>query len=284
MGQKPRHGEVMRNDDRRETEVGNEAAQEIEKPRLDGHVQPTGRLVHEDEARTGDKIACDLQALTHAAREGTRRVVNSVFSDLDPTQPVDGRGAERRAELEADVQRRELELKKLQQAISASDRERNKARADADALRPLVGEVIKSLGAHLDGALPFKLEDRRAGLTEIQTKLDKGELSAPRALNQLWTFVEDELRLARENGLFQQTIARDGKEELADVIRIGMVMLFFRTNDGAYGYANKSGDAWSYTTLDPAAAKPLGDLFDAFQKQVRTGYFVIPNALPEVKQ
>lgn len=191
---------------------------------------------------------------------------------------------QRRAELEADVQRRELELKKLQQAISVSDRERDKARADADALRPLVAEVIKSLSAHLDAALPFKLEDRRAGLTEIKSKLDKGELSAPRALNQLWTFVEDELRLARENGLFQQTIARDGKEELADVIRIGMVMLFFRTNDGAYGYANKSGDAWSYTTLDPAAAKPLGDLFDAFQKQVRTGYFVIPNALPEVKQ
>ena len=47
-------------------------AQEVEQARLHRDVEAAGRLVHEHQARAGDEIAGDLQALAHAAGEGAR--------------------------------------------------------------------------------------------------------------------------------------------------------------------------------------------------------------------
>ena len=89
MRQQARHGEIVRHDDRREPEVGDEPAQQIEQPRLHRNVEPAGRLVHEDEPRIGDQVARDLQALAHAAGEGARLIVDAVLGDLDAPQPLD---------------------------------------------------------------------------------------------------------------------------------------------------------------------------------------------------
>ncbi|MEQ8274043.1 MAG: DUF3450 family protein [Deltaproteobacteria bacterium] len=187
--------------------------------------------------------------------------------------------AQRRLELESEVQRKELEIKKLRQATDRSREEKARASSQATALSPVVRSTINRLTQHVEGSLPFKRDDRLSELQGIGKKLEKGELSAPRAMNQLWTYVEDELRLARENGQFSQVIEIDGKEQLADVVRLGMVMLFFSTNDGRVGFAEKKGDAWQYTAIDGEDAKKVQALFDAFEKQVRTGYFVVPYAI-----
>jgi hypothetical protein len=88
VGEKTRHGKVVRDDDRRKAEVLHEPAQEIEQAGLDRDVEAAGRLVHEDEARRGDEVAGDLQALAHAAGEGARLVVDAVGADLDAAEPV----------------------------------------------------------------------------------------------------------------------------------------------------------------------------------------------------
>jgi hypothetical protein len=64
---------------------------QVEQPRLHRDIETAGRLVHEDEPRPGDEIARDLQPLAHAARKGARLVVDPVFIDFDPAEPV-GRG------------------------------------------------------------------------------------------------------------------------------------------------------------------------------------------------
>ncbi len=187
--------------------------------------------------------------------------------------------AQRRLELESEVQRKELEIKKLQQSVARSRKEKERASTQATALSPVVRSTIHRLTQHVETSLPFKREDRLTELAEIGKKLEKGDLSAPRAMNQLWTYVEDELRLARENGAFSQVIELDGREQLADVVRLGMVMLFFSTNDGRVGFAEKQGDAWVYTQVDGEDGKRIQGLFDAFEKQVRTGYFEVPYAI-----
>lgn len=189
--------------------------------------------------------------------------------------------AQQRAELEAQLQRQDLELQKLRRSIAEQRRQSTEAERAAASFAPAARDVAESLEARVDQGLPFKVEERKREVADVISKLDKGELSAPRALNQLWSFVEDELRLTRENGLFRQVIVINGQEQLADVIRLGMVMLVFRTSDGLYGYADRSGDGWTYEQVDQEAAKKLQKLFEAFDKQVRTGFFEMPNALPE---
>jgi len=188
--------------------------------------------------------------------------------------------AQRNAELEAQIQRQELETKKLQQQIEELRREARAADQASAALRPVAKDVMKKLERRVDHGLPFTRDERKAEIDDIRTKLEKGDLSTPRALNQLWTFVEDELRLTRENGMFRQTIELDGEEQLADVVRVGMVMLFFRTGDGRYGHAERTGQGWEFRIIEDAGRDRVDDLFDAFERQVRTGYFEVPNALP----
>ena len=188
--------------------------------------------------------------------------------------------SQRRAELEAQLQRQELDVEKLRRKISEIEETAASADEESAALRPVAMSSARSLEDHLSSSLPFTLDKRLAEIEQVRSKLSKNEISAPRALNQLWTFVEDELRLSRQNGLFRQTIELDGEEQLADVVRLGMVMLFFRTGDGRYGHAQRSGDDWSYSVLDEGADDDVEALFEDFEKQVRTGYFRIPNALP----
>ncbi len=188
--------------------------------------------------------------------------------------------SQRRAELEAQIQRQQLSLKKLQRDVGELRSQAKTIDEESGALRPVVKEVSSLLESHVDSALPFTIDERKAELRQVRSKLEKGELSTPRAINQLWTFVEDELRLCRENGLFRQTINVDGEDQLADVIRLGMAMLFYRTGDGQVGRAAKNNDAWAFQALDGEPAAKADDLFDEFERQVRTGFFKIPNALP----
>ena len=89
--QQPRDREVVGHDDRRQAEIGDQPAQQVEQPRLHRDVEAAGRLVHEHQARRGDEVAGDLQALAHAAGKGARLVVDAVGVDLDAVEPVDAR-------------------------------------------------------------------------------------------------------------------------------------------------------------------------------------------------
>ena len=188
--------------------------------------------------------------------------------------------SQRRAELEAQIQRQELDLEKVRRQIAELREEAEDVTDESAALQPVAKSSARRLEDHVSSSLPFTVDERLAEIEEIRSKLSKGEVSAPRALNQLWTFVEDELRLSKENGLFRQTITLDDEEQLADVVRVGMVMLFFRTGDGRYGHAERSGDDWRYVIVDGQSAEDVELLFEDFEKQVRTGFFELPNALP----
>jgi hypothetical protein len=57
-------------------------------------------------------------------------------------------------------------------------------------------------------------------------------------------------------------------------------MMFFATPDNKVGYVKKSGEKYAYVTVeDSEAREQIIDLFDSLQKQIRTGYFTLPNAL-----
>ncbi len=189
--------------------------------------------------------------------------------------------AQRRAELEAQIQRQELQLKKIRRDVGELRSQAKTIDEESALLRPVAKNAAETLEKHVDRSLPFTVEERKADIKEKIRKLEKGELTTPRTLNQLWSFVEDELRLCRENTMFSQTVVVNGEPVLADVVRLGMAMLFFRTNDGSItGRAVRTNDAWTFEPLDGTQAKQADELFDAFERQVRTGFFTIPNALP----
>lgn len=219
-----------------------------------------------------------------AARLSTLRgEVESLSAELS-SMTADGRDelrslARQKADLELELKKEEIRLEKLRGALA---QKRDAIRADQgrdQELSPLLHAQLEQVRKYVSGSLPFRTNQRLEELNKLEEQLRSGLLTPPRALSRLWTFVEDEFRLTRESGLYQQTISLDGQDHLADVVRVGSVALFFRTSDSEVGYVVPQGAGHVYQAVsEPNAKQQILELFDSFRKQIRAGYFELPNA------
>ena len=109
-------------------------------------------------------------------------------------------------------------------------------------------------------------------------------LGPDKALSQLWSLYEDELRLRRETGLINQVVIVEGQELLAEVARFGMMLMYFKTEDGRYGKVVQADEGYRYVLATaPAETDLLETLFTAMKRGIQVGPFSLPNTLsPEV--
>lgn len=182
-----------------------------------------------------------------------------------------------RSELAAAIKREQRLQTKLRKGLEQNREAARKAGADEKALEPVLATVIDELRLHIETGLPFKRAERLAALDEVAQQMSSGILSASRAANRLWRFYEDEIRLTRENGLYRQSIAVDGESLLSDVVRLGMMAMYFRTPDERYGMAQQSAEGWQFHLIsDEENQRRVAALFESLQKQIRSGVFELP--------
>jgi hypothetical protein len=185
-----------------------------------------------------------------------------------------------KTELEASIQREQLRVKQLEQTINKKKSLIVTADFDSSALKKPVDDAIVALKALILTQIPFKMTERLKELDELKNGMDSGQISPYSATARLWSFFEDEFRLTRENGIFRQTIKVEGEEKLADIARIGTVMMFYKTSDGKTGSVKKINNSFEYVPINgKREVEQVLVLFDQLKKQIRTGYFEIPNAL-----
>lgn len=209
----------------------------------------------------------ELSSEVEAAKENQRAQLRSLSAQ--------------KTDLELQIQREERRAEQLKAQQKREIEDVSKASEASEELKPVVKNSVEKLRAQINNGLPFKRVERLAALQKIESQFNQGLLPPEKAVARLWAFVEDEMRLTRENGLYRQSIEVDGQEELAEIARVGMVSMYFRTNDGRVGTSTKNGDEWSYSVIrDEEGQAQIDALFDAFKKQIRVGYFQLPNALP----
>lgn len=189
-----------------------------------------------------------------------------------------GLGAQK-AELSAAVERQQLAAREARQKLDAQQTASAEAGIAGDSLTPVLLAATESLAAHIRAGLPFKTEERLGELDGFRTQVENGSLPPQRAVNRLWAFYEDEFRLTRENSLHTQTIALGEERVLAEVAKLGTMALYFKTEDGRVGQAQRSAEGWHFklTENETAQAQVLA-LFDSLGKQIRQGYFELPLA------
>lgn len=187
--------------------------------------------------------------------------------------------ATQKTDLELSLGREKLRLGQLAKRKAAQRQRVAKENARHRELAPAVERLAAVLEQAIARSLPFRRGDRRREISKLKARAKAGTLAADVALAQLWERVEDELRLGRESGLYQQVIKLEGHAQLVEVARVGMVMLFFRTRDGRYGLTERRGDGFRYVVIsEPKLAQLVAQLFDAFKKQIRSGFFSLPGA------
>ncbi len=185
------------------------------------------------------------------------------------------------ADLEASMDREALRVRQLEDDLEEIRQEVAAAGDTSETLAPVVLDHIASLRAQVSSGYPFKVQERLAALDEISNQLESGVVNAQRAVNRLWAFVEDEIRISRENAIYTQSINLNGENVLVDIAKLGNTMMYFRTRGKEYGRAVSTGSGWRFELLDsPADQEKVAVLFDSLRKQIRQGYFELPYALP----
>lgn len=184
------------------------------------------------------------------------------------------------SDLSVENRRQKLGLEKFEQAVQKLQESKQAALSGDEVLMPVVLSSLNNLREVVASGLPFKIDERLSEIDSLKGQLKNGSLDPKRAANRIWAFIEDEIRLTRENGVYSQTIELNGKNLLADIAKLGSMFIYFQTSDNQVGMAQNKAGAWQFVeTLDPTSKQQINTLFDSLKKQIRQGYFELPNPL-----
>ncbi len=185
------------------------------------------------------------------------------------------------ADLSVEERRQKMSIEKLQHSIEKITESAKKVEQSGETLKPVLIEMLKDYRQHIQTGFPFKPEDRVKALGDLENNVVNQLIDPNKAVNQAWSLIEDEIRLSKENGIYQQTILLDGEKVLVDIAKLGTVFLFFQTRDNRVGMAKRLTDnGWKYETVDDTNdIERIRNLFDSLKKQIRQGYFELPNPL-----
>jgi hypothetical protein len=181
-------------------------------------------------------------------------------------------------EVEVQIRREELRLAQLQGEATARRTELEAHATGGSTLGPALLSAIAEIRASVEQGLPYHRPERLSELDTLRDQLEGGLVTPESGVARLWAFTEDELRLARENGLDRQIVPLAEGEVLADVARIGMVGLYFRTDGGLVGGAVRDDRGWSWVVYqDRDTQLAVLELLEKMQHGVRNGAFTLPN-------
>ncbi len=183
----------------------------------------------------------------------------------------------RKTELEANIDRKQLQVKQAQAEVVKLQEQIKSLGADSEQMIPDVLLLAQSIQENIEIGIPFKIIERQSVVEGIVRDLEGRKVTSQLAINRLWAFLEDEMRLARENAIYSQTIQLNGEKVLVDVAKLGTVLMYFKTRDDVYGQAVKNPQGWQFETFtDTTDTEAVAALFDSLKKQIRQGLFNLP--------
>ena len=187
-------------------------------------------------------------------------------------------------DLESVVAREDLKIKQIQRELTKVRKEIKEAGKNTEGLTPLIMNALDRLEANVKASLPFKTSERLADIEKIRSQLNAGLIAPQKALALTWNAYGDAIRMTKENGIFKQTIKIGSQDRLAEVARIGTVAMFYKLPDDSVGFVDKDSSGWYYKeVINKEEKEQVLALFDSFKKQIRSGYFTLPNAIASVE-
>ncbi len=181
---------------------------------------------------------------------------------------------------EAQINRKTTSIKLAQNTLKKITTQIQETSSGNAEIKPLVLNALDLLEKSIKEGIPFMVDARVSDLHKIKSDLEAGLITNEKALSLTWTSYDDTIRVTKEIGLFKQQIDFKGKKVLARIAKLGSVAMFFTTPTDEVGFVVKNGNEYNYKHItDPQDIKKIVALFDALQKQIRTGYFELPNAL-----
>lgn len=181
---------------------------------------------------------------------------------------------------EAQINRKSTAIKLAKNELEKIKTQIKETSSGNSEIKPLVLNALSLLETSINEGIPFMVQARVADLHKIKADLEAGLITNEKALSLTWASYDDTIRVTKEIGLFKQQINFKDKKVLAKIAKLGSVAMFFSTPSNEVGFVVKDANKYSYKHItNPEDIKKIVALFDALQKQIRTGYFELPNAL-----
>ncbi|MCO4773298.1 MAG: DUF3450 family protein [Deltaproteobacteria bacterium] len=236
---------------------------------------PAASVAGEGDLRAQAEQLATLRGEVEALADELALTKDTLRSDLRAMQSES-------TDLEARIRREEQRLEGLKLETERLQSETRAAEDASSVLVPVLHTAMAELDARIAAGLPFRVEERREEVKTLEQQLDDALLPPSTVASRLWQLLEDELQLTRENGLYQQIVPLGDTEVLAEVARVGMVSLYYRTDTGEVGQATRTRAGWRFAELtDPVQQQVTTDLFVSLRKQIRTGWFELAQPFPE---
>lgn len=184
------------------------------------------------------------------------------------------------ADLENQIKREQQRLKKTQEKKSNLIEKMQLSQQNTQEYSPLIEKVGMELNQYINDSLPFARAERLESLKELQKKHSLGRYTDIQMLTQLWQFLEDESRLARENALSQKIVQRSSGQQQLELAKIGMWQLYYRAPNNEVGMITRGDGKDHYQAFeDSQHQKQIIHLMDSLRKNIRVGQFELPLTL-----
>ena len=209
----------------------------------------------------------ELQVQLDLAKENHRNQMAALASQL--------------ADLGVEERRQKISIEKLEQSLAKLQQDSSKVTASSESLKSVLIDLITRYRLYVRNGFPFKIDDRLIDINKLENQVNNNLIDSKKAVNRMWAFIEDEIRLSKENGIYQQTIYLNGEQVLADIAKLGTALMYFQTGDKRVGMASRHIDGnWQYIEITQnQKIEQIALLFDSLKKQIRQGYFELPNPL-----
>jgi len=173
-------------------------------------------------------------------------------------------------ELVLQLQRENASISELEDVVEELEQQQSEFEDSAE-IEQGIQDVAAAIKEDIATGLPFRSQERIESIDSLLKERQDGSISALQLATRLWSVLDDEKRLNRENQLDSQIITLDGEEVLVDIIRLGMMFMYYQSNDGSVGYLS-SNKKW----VPIENSQEMSSMFTQFQKGIRNGVFVLP--------
>ncbi len=171
-----------------------------------------------------------------------------------------------RAELERQVRAARSRAKTLERVRTEATERAEAAETRARRWFEPTQAALKAARDHIERGLPFAKAERLAVIDRLERDLGAATPDYGHIVERLWRLVEEEEAMGGEVSLSQQRVELDGAPQIVSVIRLGMALLYVRTEDDRFGWATRTATGWQIELLDDIAlVAPLRQRFDAHE-------------------
>jgi hypothetical protein len=142
-------------------------------------------------------------------------------------------------------------------------------------IMPLINSMADSLEKFIVLDLPFRQQERVAGVTRLKQRLRSPGLSLPEKYRLLLEAFQIENDYGRSIETYRDNLSIEGASLSVEFLRIGRVALFYRTLDGE-GLGRWDGQAREWQDLPEASGRDIAHAMRVAGKQLAPQLMTLP--------